>query len=119
MSAPQNEVLQPPTPFNTFYWTPELSHESNDRRKLVKLSNRTRSIASGVSTIIGIIAAQGLHDACGEARYLREGDIGALEAVAVAALEHLEDLASEYGDEVISERMVADDQHTHAMKEGA
>lgn len=107
MSALQDETLNLPAPFNTFEWTPELTEESNDRRKLVRLCNNTRSIATGVSTIMSLIEAQGMHDAAGEMAYLSLGNISALERLAIAALDQLAELALEYGDEINNQRSMA------------
>jgi hypothetical protein len=119
MSAPQDEALRPPAPFDAFVWTPELTDESRDRRKLVRLCNRTRSIASGVSTIMSRIEAQGMHDAAGEVAYLKPCHIGALERIAIVALGQLEELALEYGDEVNRERQIAAQRPAQTATRGA
>jgi hypothetical protein len=119
MSAPHDDALQLPTPFDAFVWTPEVTNESHDRRKLVRLCNRTRSIASVVSTIMSLIEAQGMHEAAGEVAYLKPCDIGALERIAIVALEQLEELALEYGDDVNRERQIAAQRPAHTTTRGA
>ena len=99
-----------PSPFSRFEWAPQIPGENLDRADLVRLCNRTRSVTLGLETLVGLIEAQGLHDACGENRYLNEFDVGALESLAKISLEFLHEYASDISVRV-GERREAEANH--------
>ena len=94
----------PPTPFYRNYWTEERPGDGHDRADLVRLCNRTRSVTLGLETLVGLIEAQGLHDACGEARYLGAVDVGALESLAKVSLAFLHEFAADCSNSLYERR---------------
>ena len=99
-----DEAVSPPTPFWSNQWIEERHGESEDRADLVRLCNRTRSVTLGLETIIGLIEAQGIHVASGEARYLSELHLGALESMAKVSLDFLHEYAEDFSDRVVKRR---------------
>ena len=99
-----NEPGVPPSPFTRFEWTPELPGENLDRADLVRLCNRTRSVTTGIETIVGLIEAQSLHDDCGEDRYLGILHVSSLESLAKVSLEFLHEYTEDVSNRVMARR---------------